>query len=214
MSKKLTFVIAAILLVVLAGCGGPSKKPTLGPVLLSESFNEPGAWETFRGSTTDLQVVDGVYRIVTGADGYIWGLNEQVHSNVVIEVEANQLSAHENNAYGLMCRADTSNNGDGYYFLVSGDGYYTIAKGSGPDVLPLVEWTKSDTVNEGRAKNTLRAVCVDDYLALYVNGKFVAETTDAEFSSGFAGLTATAFEEGDADISFDNLTIWEATIGN
>lgn len=215
MNKCLTFGILIILLLASVGCGGgASKQPTLGSVLLSESFNEPGAWETFVTDSADLQVLDGVYRITTGSDGYIWGLNEQLHSDVVIEVETNQLSAHENNAYGVMCRADVSNNGDGYYFMISGDGFYTIAKGEGPEVLPLVEWTKSGTINGGSAGNTIRAVCLGDYLALYVNDKFLAEINDSTYTSGYAGLSATAFEGGDSDISFDNLTVWEASLSN
>lgn len=214
MQKHLIFGIVIILLLVLVGCGSSSKEPTLGNVLLSESFSEPGAWETFLSGGADLQVLDGVYRITTGSDGYIWGLNEQEHNDVVIEVETNQLSAHENNAYGVMCRADTSNNGDGYYFLISGDRFYSIAKGEGPEVQPLVDWTKSNTINGGRARNTVRAVCVGNYLALYVNGQLLAETNDNTYARGYAGLSAAAFEGGDSDIAFDNLTIWEASLGN
>ncbi len=209
---KKWFVLALILVAVaVAGCGGPAKEAVLGNVLLSERFDSANAWETYYGETVALEVVDGAYRIQTGDEGYIWGLNEASHSDVVIEVEASQLSEFENNAYGIMCRADTSNNGDGYYFLVSGDGYYSIGKGEGPDVTPLVDWATSSAVNQGRATNSVRAVCVGDYLALYVNDKFVAEATDTTYTSGYAGLTATAFDGGDTDISFDNLTIWAAT---
>ncbi len=214
MQKSLTFGIVILIFLALAGCGGSGQKPILGNVLLSESFSEPGAWETYLDNSAELQVLDGVYRITTGSEGYIWGLNEQLHNDVVIEVETNQLSAHENNAYGIMCRADVSNNGDGYYFLISGDRFYSIAKGEGPEVLPLVDWTKSNTINGGRARNTIRAVCIGDYLALYVNDKLLAETNDGTYTSGYAGLSATAFEAGDSDIAFDNLTIWEASLGN
>ncbi len=216
MQKHLIFGIVITLLLALAGCGGnsSSQEPTLGKVLLNEGFNEPGAWETFTGGNANLQVLDGVYRITTASEGYIWGLNEQAHNDVVIEVETNQLSAHENNAYGVMCRADTSNNGDGYYFMISGDRFYTIAKGEGPEVRPLVDWTKSNTINGGRARNTIRAVCIGNYLALYVNGKLLAQTNDNTYTSGYTGLSATAFEGGNSDITFDNMTIWEASLGN
>ena len=214
MSKKWIVQIAVILLLALAGCGSSGKEPTLGNELLNETFDSPNAWETYTDDTVTLQVVDGAYRVETGDAGYIWGLNEQNHSDVVMEVEASQLSTFENNAYGIMCRADTSNNGDGYYFLVSGDGYYAISKGNGEDVSPIVDWTSSSAINKGLATNKLRAVCIGDYLALYVNGKFLAETNDSSFANGYAGFAATAFDGGDTDISFDNLTIWEATLNN
>lgn len=189
-----------------------SQEYVAGDVILRESFNAPEAWETFIGETVALQVVDGSYRVQTQDEGYIWGLNEQNHSDVVIEVEASQLSAHDNNAYGVMCRADTSNNGDGYYFLVSGDGYYSIGKGEGDDVVPLVEWTQNGAVKKGQANNKIRAVCVGSYLAIYVNDTFLAEASDTSYANGYAGFAATAFEGGDTDIAFDNLTITAASL--
>ncbi|MBK8903149.1 MAG: hypothetical protein IPM53_18325 [Anaerolineaceae bacterium] len=212
--KFSALVIWVVLVGLLAACGGPSQEYALGDELLSESFNEEAAWETYFDDGIAFHVVDGAYRVQTGDDGYIWGLNEALHDDVVIEVTSSQLSAHENNAYGVMCRADTSNNGDGYYFLISGDGYYTISKGAGDDVSQLVEWTASSAINEGQDSNTIRAVCIGNYLAMYVNDKFLAEIEDSDYASGYAGFAATAFEGGDTDISFDNLTITAASSSN
>ncbi len=213
MLRKTIFPLI-ILSLILIGCGGPSAKYTTGDVLLSEDFNNVKAWEYYVDETEGhyLEVADGVYRIRTGDNGYVWGLNDQNHTDVVIEVTAKQLTEHENNAYGIMCRADTSNNGDGYYFMVSGDGFFTIAKGEGDNVNPVVDWESNSAVNTGAAANTLRAVCIGDYLAMYVNDKFVADAHDATYSSGYAGFAATAFEGGDITVTFDNLTISEGTL--
>ncbi|MEZ4595294.1 MAG: hypothetical protein R3D55_29730 [Chloroflexota bacterium] len=208
MNKKfLVLMLLGIILALLVACGGPSQEFQPGEVMLEESFDAPGAWESYQSGAVDFSVEDGVYRVRTGDEGYIWGLNGQEHEDVIIEVTSTQNSVHENNAYGVMCRADISNNGDGYYFLISGDGYYTISKGEGDNVNQLVEWTSSSAINTGQDTNTIRAVCAGNYLALYVNDKFVAETTDSDYKAGFAGFAATAFEGGDTDISFDNLTI-------
>ncbi len=207
-------VVFLTMILLLGACGGPSQEYETGDVLLTESFDEAAAWETYVADGVDFQVVDGVYRVQTGDEGYIWGLNDAEHDNVVIEVTANQASSFENNAYGIMCRADTSNNGDGYYFLISGDGYYAISKGEGDDVNDIVEWTTSSAINQGQASNTIRAVCIDNYLALYVNGKFVTDTEDSDYASGYAGFAATAFDGGSTDITFDNLTITAASLSN
>lgn len=215
MSKKGLWLVGLVLVMATAvACGGASQEYVLGETLLQESFAEPGAWETFVEGDMDLQVNDGVYRMQTGDGGYIWGLNEDEHTDVVIEVTTEQSSTFENNAYGVMCRADTTNNGDGYYFMISGDGYYTIAKGEGDSVNPLVEWTQNTAVNQGQASNTIRAVCVGSYLAIYVNDKFLAEVEDSSYASGFTGLAAAAFEGGNIDVSFDNLTISAASLSN
>ncbi len=215
MNRKISgLIILVAMVLLLAACGGPSQEYETGEVLLTESFDEAAAWETYIQDEDAFQVVDGAYRTQTGDGGYIWGLNEVEHDDVVMEVTATQLSSHENNAYGVMCRSDTSNNGDGYYFLISGDGYYAISKGEGDNVTELVEWATSSAINQGQATNTIRAVCIDDYLALYVNGKFVADTTDGDYASGYAGFAAAAFDGGNTDISFDNLTITAASLSN
>lgn len=215
MFRKISALVIWVVLVgLLAACGGASQEYALGDVLLSESFDEEAAWETYLDDGIALQVDDGVYHVQTGDDGYIWGLNEALHEDVVIEVTSNQLSTFENNAYGVICRSDTSNNGDGYYFLISGDGYYTISKGEGEDVTQLVDWTANSAINTGQESNTIRAVCIGNYLAMYVNDKFMGEIEDSTYTSGYAGFAATAFEGGDTDITFDNLTITAASISN
>lgn len=213
MAKNL-LLISFLTVLILAGCSSPSAEYTLGSVILAEPFDNIKAWEFYEDAEENirLEVLDGVYQVQAGDIGYIWGLNDQEHSNVVMEVSANQLSAFEDNAYGVMCRADTSNNGDGYYFLISGDGYYSIAKGEGDDVNSIVDWTSSSAINKGTGKNTIRAVCIGDYLSLYVNDKFMADARDGTFASGYAGFVANANTGGDVTVSFDDLTIWEATL--
>ena len=207
MYKKPMLLSLLSLFFLLVACGGPSQEYHANELLLDESFNSASAWENFVSGDVDMQVDDGKYRIQTGDGGYIWALNDQEHDNVVIEVTSEQESSFENNAYGVICRADESNNGDGYYFLISGDGYYSIAKGEGDNVNALVEWTASSAINEGQAENKIVAVCIDNYLALYVNDEFLVEVTDSDYRTGYAGFAAAAFEGGSTDITFDDLTI-------
>ncbi len=202
-----------LLLLVLVGCGAKaSKEPVAGELLLSETFDSEESWERFSNEDSDLKVSDGVYHIEVNDTGYIWGQNTLKTEDVIIEVETNQLSAFDNNGYGIICRADAENNGDGYYFLISGDGYISIRMGLGDDVPELVEWEENSKINKGQAINKIKAVCVGDYLALYVNDTFAAEATDSTYRSGFTALTSMAGDGGDAHITFDNLTIWKATV--
>lgn len=215
-------LLIAALIVAVTACGGASRNYVLGETLLQEEFSEANAWENFTADDVALQVSDGVYQAQTGPGGYTWGLNQTEHTDVVIEVQADQTSAYENNGYGIMCRAETDNNGDGYYFLISGDGFYSIRKGEADNVNPLVDWAAHSAINTGQASNTIRAVCVGNYLALYVNDRFLAEIEDSTYSSGYAGLSVAAFTDESAasvgpvkaDITFDNLTIWAASLSN
>nr|MBA3870821.1 hypothetical protein [Anaerolineae bacterium] len=157
----------------------------------------------------DLGVENGVYRMSSSDQGYVWGLNKEQHSNVVLEVDATPLSPDTNNAFGIVCRADESDNGDGYYFMINGDGYYSINIGTGNDIKPLVEWKTSNAIHVGIDKNSIRAVCLDDSLALYVNDKLLIETHDDTYKSGYAGLAVAAGSNGGSDVAFDNLATYK-----
>jgi len=183
---------------------------TAGDLSLDEQFDESDAWETYNDQSSDLRVEDGVYRVETGPGGYIWGLNNQVHTDVMILVDTEQRSDFLNNGYGVMCRASISNNGDGYYFLISGDGYYAIFASDGGDTFDtLVDWTASDVIHQGTASNRLGALCSGSHLAIYANGQLLAETEDTRFNEGYAGFAAGVYEDGTIDVAFDNLQIWE-----
>lgn len=212
MMRRHNFFYLMLVGLMLVGCGAAAETYSTGDVLLTEDFSDVKAWEFYESSdgVTKLEVSDGAYTLDTGDEGYIWGLNEQVHQDVVMEVTTNQLSSFENNAYGVMCRADVSNNGDGYYFMISGDGFYSIARGEGEDVNPIVDWETSSAINEGTSTNKIRAVCLGDELSFYVNDRLVASVTDTMFDTGYAGFVGTAFDGGTMLVTFDDLTIWQA----
>jgi hypothetical protein len=83
-------------------------------------------------------------------------------------------------------------------------------RASGRHLTPLVDWTPSDAINRGVARNHIRAVCVGDYLAMYVNNQFMGDATDDTFARGQVGLAASAANRLGTRISFDNLTVSSA----
>ncbi|MBK8021488.1 MAG: DUF1080 domain-containing protein [Chloroflexi bacterium] len=210
------------MILLLLGAGGlavgcqatPSTQVALGETLLREDFTELDAWENYVNADQRVafEVIDGAYRARAWDNSIMWVLNETRHQNVVIEVETTQLSDYRDNAYGLMCRASPTNDGNGYYFLISGDGQYTIRRGAGDEINALIPWRASAAIRQDKAINRVRIICLDDYLALVVNGEFVAEITDSRYKSGYAGLSA-AVTDGEVEIWFDDLTIWEALPG-
>ena len=212
-------VIHVILLsFLLAGCSSAKSSVTLteGDVLLQEDFaDENGSsFPSYAiGEDIIFGVADGVYTAIVTGGGYVWTLNNQTHDDVVIEVTMNKVSPNAEDTYGIICRAHSTNNGMGYYFLLDGAGRFGIRKGDGERIHVLVPWTESNAIRTGRGENTLRAVCVDDYLALYINGTFVAETRDSQYVEGLLGVVVTTTQERVA-ITYDNLTIREAAISN
>ncbi len=103
------------------------------------------------------------------------------------------------------------NNGDGYLFLVQGNGRWSIMRSRGRSVTALVDWTDSSVINRGPAENRIRAVCVGDYLALYINGQFVGDATDDTYSQGQIGFAAASATRLGLLVEFDNLSVSEAS---
>jgi hypothetical protein len=181
----------------------------LAPVLFEDDFSNPGSgWEVGDYNDGSVGYRDGVYFVTsTFEDKYIWGVANQFFSDIVIDVDATQISApaNDNNAYGVMCRVQP-NGEDGYALRISGDGFYGIHKVS-DGFEPLVDWTESDAIRQGNATNRLRAVCDGPNLVLFVNGELVAEASDATFAEGDIALSATTFEAEGTEVLFDNVVV-------
>lgn len=183
-----------------------------GRRLSVETFDLTNTWERYSSlNGVELGVENGVYRAYTMNPGYVWGLNQAEHTDVILEVEVTPLTPNFQNGFGVMCRADTTNDGDGYYFMINANGYYSIQKGQGQAMQPLVDWQRSKAIRPEIDRNLLRAVCVGQYLALYVNNRLVAEVEDTTYSRGYAGLSV-ASGSGDVDAAFDNLVTYRATV--
>lgn len=191
----------------------PNNRIVTGTLVKVEPFNQQNAWEEYSSPKgVELAVEDGVYRMFTMNEGYVWGLNNQQHDNVIVEAEITPMSADAtDNAFGVMCRADESNNGDGYYFMIKGDGYYSISVGVGNEIKPLVEWQPSKAIRAGIDKNRMRVVCAGNNLALYVNDELMIETQDTTYSRGYTGLSIAAAPNSSSDVAFDNVAIYSVS---
>jgi hypothetical protein len=209
-----TAYILLCLVVIVAGCQGrPLAEYDTGEVLLRENFDHPIGWDSLARDYVKIGPEAGAYRIHTDVSAYVRGFNSTPHEDVVIETQSSQLSADRNNAYGVVCRAaGGDDSANGYYFLIGGNGSYSIQKGQFGDLRPLVHWARSGAINQGTAVNTIRAVCVGNYLALYVNDRFLTDIYDDTFSRGFAGFAAATGRDTTAEIAFDYITITEATL--
>ncbi len=208
-------LLFALFLILIAGCAAePTERYVLGDVVQRVDFGPSSVWQQYvhPEQNVDFQTLDGVYRARVWDGGFMWTIHPPMLTDTVIEVETTQLSDYRNNAYGVMCRANPTDNSNGYFFLISGDGHYTIRRGAVDTVAPLIPFTYSDAIRQDHGINRLRAVCVGDYLALWINDTFVAETRDDYFDEGYTGLSVAVVKGGDADIAFDDLTVSAASL--
>jgi tRNA A-37 threonylcarbamoyl transferase component Bud32 len=182
-----------------------------GGLLLEDRFDDPeSGWEVDDSEEGDVGYRDGYYYVLAETEGVqILGFGPRTFSDLVIDVDATQVTGSPDsvNAYGAMCRVQP--NGDGYLLRISGDGEYAIQRVVDDAFESLVDWTASDAINQGNAANHVQAVCDGARLALYANGELLAEAEDDTFTEGDIGLTATTFESVATEVHFDNLTVIE-----
>jgi hypothetical protein len=307
-----------ILMMLIVACqpSAPAQQFQTGAEIATYNFSEGGTFEegSYTGSETSLRIIDGVYRINidTGDNELWWGQWGDTLGDVVVDVDVEQKTERNENAYGVGCRmagtvgqvveldatmaaianssvaevtaepeevatsiAETSEatestaeateaateeatseateeateteepaieteteeataeateelaeggvsqvpasrltdtqaaDGDGYLFLMQGNGQFAIMRSRNRSLTPLVDWRASSEINQGVARNQLRAVCVGNYLAFYINGKFVADATDDTYSSGQVALLASAANRLGVRVEFDNLNVSE-----
>jgi hypothetical protein len=213
------WLLTVSVLALAAGCqptpaDGPSRSVYTRPARTAYYFEygDAGPWQVFTapGEAALFRASEGALEGAVVADrGYIWSLNGLEHDNVIITAALQQTQGADGSAFGVMCRA--SADGNGYYFLIASDGTFSISVGTDArsDLFQLVPWQASSAVRRGTQANTIRAVCVEDYLALFVNDVFVAETFDDEFTRGQAGVALGAVQ-ATAWARFDDIVIQDA----
>ncbi len=222
---QLLGMLGVVILVMTACQPDPKHQVETGTELMSVTFDDPSAWETgaypvnAEEPDSTLSVVDGRFRIdhrSTGSPSFTWSLGGDDYQDVVIEVEMQQLSAEENNLYGVACRLSTDENGDatGYVLLISGDGYFGFARLSNRSLEFLIDWRQNNAINKGVASNTIQAVCIGNYLALSVNDEFVGDITDDAYATqaGQVGMVAGVTQNATISVEFDNLTVYEGRV--
>lgn len=209
-------LVALLLAFSGAGCASPPIRPNVtldvGEVLLDAAFSRPFEWDNREQGGVRVGVEGDTYRIVADVSSYVRGYHAARHDDVVIDVGVTQLSTGAVNAYGVVCRGSSDpTSANGYYFLISGDGAFSIRRGRQGDLQPIVHWSRSTVINRG-GFNRLRVVCVEDYLALWVNGELVAQARDDVYRAGRVGFAATARDGDVIDVVFANLIISAGSI--
>jgi hypothetical protein len=193
----------------------PPPSPTPANIYLQDDFSSADSgWEIGDYDFGSVGYKEGVYFVTaTIIEVPMWGVANRSFDNVVIEVDATQVSAGpaNNNVYGVVCREQGDSFGNGYYLRISGDGFYQIVKaeGEGGQFQALVDGMDTDAIHQGNATNHIMAVCNGSSLELFVNGKRLAGVEDNTYSSGDVALTATSYENTMTEVHFDNVIVRE-----
>ncbi len=202
----------------LSGCaavqtsGQPTEIALRGSLHYSTDFSRADGWREYLRDDLSLRVADGAYRAALSSGQYVWGVRPSgAQSDVILSVQTavTDVEGRGSNGYGLVCRADPGGSGDGYFFLIGTDGSYSIRRGQNGQVDALIPWTRSTALpGADPGGNQVQAVCVGDYLALYVNDRFVAETRDSLYRAGDSGVALVAVPGDALHVDFDNFAVY------
>jgi hypothetical protein len=188
----------------------PTQSPPAqtGDTLYFDDFtNLSSGWDHFSSAEGTMDYDGSGYRFLVNAlQANFWSTPGKSFKDVRMEVDVAKISGPDENRIGLLCRFVEDNY---YFFMVSSDGYYTIGKYIGGNAILLgqSEMQYTDAIHTGLAVNHLRADCVGDTFAFYVNGSPVAQAQDADLVEGDIGLLAGTFTQPGVDVIFDNFVV-------
>jgi uncharacterized repeat protein (TIGR02543 family) len=145
-----------------------------------------------------------------------WPSAAQDFTDFGYEVEVTTIEADDSLGRGITFLRDPANKEEsnrpefGFLFLITGNGHYTLIKQEGEESHYIVDWTKSSYIEQGNSSNTLKVICLDSIITLYVNSH-VLEQISGEFPDtvGDNGIgLVTVASGGVTHYAFDNMKMW------
>lgn len=184
-----------------------------GGTLFNDEFDgsKECGWLLFNGRGITEEIANDSLTISNSLAGeFAWTNADRSFDDLIINVQVSQVSGPDDNAYGLICRYQNEENF--YVFLISGDGHYAIGKyqSGSPQVQYLTgegKYVFSEAINQGVAKNDIRASCIGSELSIAVNGIPLETVSDPTFVTGDVGLGVSPFQPGTAVIEFDSIRV-------
>lgn len=210
--KRLTFFLLLALALITGACEfrfPGDVEPETGEVLFQDDFSDPDSgWDRLTAPNGETNYLNGVYRIyVNQPSTDVIASPGLEFSDTIIEVDAAKIGGPDDNDFGIACRVQDKTHY--YFFLISSDGYYGVGQytDQGQQLIGMPAMLPSEIIQQGQAINHIRADCVANRLALYVNGERLIEITDDTYASGDVGLVAGSFGTPGTDIHFDNFVV-------
>lgn len=194
--------------------GDGAEEISLGDLQFHDSMDDDDNWDVIDGDQGDFEFEDGVLSIESNAnaDYPIILVTDERYDNAVIQAEVTFEDGTDNNAFGVVCRSSEEGLGRGYQFMISADGFYSIWLTDANFYRFVADWEDSSLINLN-STNQITAVCIDDYIAFYLNGTLMVDLYDNVYQTGTIGVTVYTFEEDeDSSVLVDNVFLWDAEL--
>ena len=183
----------------------PTSTPTLDPqkIIDQDDFSVAGRWFTKANDRFTIEYVSDSYRIYSHTNTPIWSVIGSGLEDVILETDVTIPDEPADAFLGLVCRLKD----DQYYLLtISPDGSGEIGKMNGAEFISLAQEKFQPEIIQPGA-NRLRADCIGNQFALYLNGNLLLQAQDSDFASGAVGVVAGNRTTTGIDVRFDNFIV-------
>lgn len=187
----------------------PTPALALGDLVLSDDFDTPGAWQTYRSATGSAAYEQRQLTLaVNAAKGYLTSLRDAPEvSDAYIEVVLQPNLCQGQDTFGLLLRA--TNEFNAYRWVITCQGQMRLERLQSGRSLPLSDWIELGEIQVNPLVEThLAAWLYQDRLRLFVNGFEELSLRDPVFASGRIGVFARAAGDSALSVSFRRLRIY------
>ena len=158
-------------------------------------------WDDGRHSATDNL-----------ADQYIWWSttkDELDTGNLYAEITVDMGDCSGKDGYGFAVRVSGDPRNSGYTLEFSCDGSYRIRKLLVGSVVTLIDWTSSESIQNGPdSVNRMGFLADGNQMYVFANGEILDQFEDGDLISGNFGLYANAANTPGLTVYYDDFSLW------
>ena len=183
--------------------------PEPGLLFVDEFSDRSSGWSVEYGENSVIDYFqDGYHILVSAPESIAISVVGPNFGNVRIIVDAQLIGGNEDNYFGLICRYQDSSNF--YTGVISSDGFSAIMHlNNGTfEFVSSDRWEESVVINQHQALNLVQLTCIDNHIALTVNGQEIAAAEVASIPTGEVGLIVGTISAEATDVLFDNFTLY------
>ena len=188
-------------------------RPGMGPLLFSDSFDQPALWNTASSAQASASVTRNrlVLSITEPGPLSIASLRSQpAEGDFYAEATADISLCSGTDQYGMLFRASGSR--DYYRFVLNCSGQERLERLSKGITYPLLGWLSSNDVSLGApAQIKLGVWAVGREIRLFLNDSFQFSLADPVFSTGTFGFFTYASGKSPVTVSFSDLSVYSVS---
>lgn len=182
-------------------------------LVYQDDFASKTGWSTESSNNYSFEFINKGYQMTSKVKNVpIWSVRNNTYQDVQVEVDIAEVkvtgsTASKGGYFGLVCRH--GGGGEFYALVIGTDGFYGIGKKGSGVFSFLKQGAVPPEANLSITEaNRVRADCMGNTLALYVNGILVAEVQDKSYLKGDVGMVVGSRTKGTVTALFDSFAVF------